>query len=249
MALVMDQVADGVWLVTGTDNNWVLVADGDEVTLVDAGFPRDLPLVLSSLERIGRAPGDVRAIVLTHAHPDHIGASERLRADRGIPVRLLSAEAAHARGEIIEQVSELQILRAAWRPAVLLWAVRILRAGGARVERLTQVEPFAAGSDPLDVPGRLVPVPTPGHTSGHCAFHLPQRGVLIAGDALMTAHPAARTAGPQLLPRMFNHDEAAALASLQALAALDADVVLPGHGPAYRGSPAGAVEQAVAAHR
>ena len=48
---------------------------------------------------------------------------------------------------------------------------------------------------------------------------------------------------------MFNHDEAAALASLQALAGLAADVVLPGHGPAYHGSPASAVQQAVAAHR
>jgi len=48
---------------------------------------------------------------------------------------------------------------------------------------------------------------------------------------------------------MFNHDEAAALASLQALAGLSADIVLPGHGPAYRGSPASAVEHARAAHR
>ena len=132
---------------------------------------------------------------------------------------------------------------------MLVWALRIVRAGGARVEGLIQAEPFEAGSGPLDVPGRLVPVPTPGHTSGHCAFHLPERGVLIAGDALMTAHPAGRTAGPQLLPQMFNHDEAAALASLQALAGLTADVVLPGHGPAWRGSPASAVERAGAAHR
>ena len=48
---------------------------------------------------------------------------------------------------------------------------------------------------------------------------------------------------------MFNHDDAAALTSLQALARLSADVVLPGHGPAYRGSPASSVEQAAAAHR
>ena len=153
------------------------------------------------------------------------------------------------RGEVIGQVSELQILRAAWRPRVLVWALRIVRAGGARVERLIQAEPFEAGSGPLDVPGRLVPVPTPGHTSGHCAFHLPERGVLIAGDALMTAHPAGRTTGPQLLPRMFNHDDAVTLASLQALAGLHAEVVLPGHGPAWHGTPASAVEHAVAAHR
>jgi glyoxylase-like metal-dependent hydrolase (beta-lactamase superfamily II) len=249
MAPVMDQAADGVWLVTGTDVNCVLVADGDEVTLVDTGEPRDLPRVLSSLERIGRAPGDVSAVVLTHAHPDHIGAAERLRADRGIPVRLLDAEAPHARGQIIEEASKLQVLRVAWRPQVVLWVLRIVRAGSMRVDRLTEVKPFDAGSGPLDVPGRLVPVPTPGHTSGHCAFHLPERGVLIAGDALITAHPAARRAGPQLCPPMFNHDETAALASLQALASLPADVLLPGHGPAYHGSPASAVERARAAHR
>src|SRR5262249_21923468 len=188
MAQRMDQAADGGWLVAGTDGKWVLVAEGDEVTLVDTGEPRDLPWVLSSLERIGRALGDVRAVVLTHAHPDHIGAAERLRADRGIPARLLAAEAPHARGQVIEEAPTLPILRIAWRPQVLAWVLRILRAGATRAERLTEVEPFEAGSGPLDVPGRLVPVPTPGHTSGHWAFHLPGRGVIIAGDALITAH-------------------------------------------------------------
>jgi glyoxylase-like metal-dependent hydrolase (beta-lactamase superfamily II) len=64
MVQAIGRVADGVWLVTGTAVNWVLVADGDEVTLVDAGEPRDLPRVLSSLEWIGRALGDVAAVVL-----------------------------------------------------------------------------------------------------------------------------------------------------------------------------------------
>ncbi len=245
---LMEEVAAGVWLVTGTDTNWSLVTDGGQVTLVDAGYPRDLPRVLASLSRIGRGPADVAAIVLTHAHPDHLGSAERLRGEHDIPVRTADAEAPHARGEVIEQVSELTILRAAWRPRVFLWALRIIRAGVARVERVTAVDPVPADRS-LDVPGGLVPVPTPGHTSGHCAFHLPGRGVLLAGDALMTAHATTAHIGPQLLPRMFNHDEAAALASLEALRNLPADVVVPGHGPAYRGTPAGAVEQAVAAHR
>ena len=249
MAQLLDNVADGVWLVTGTDVNWVMVADGDEVTLVDTGEPRDLTRVRSALERIRRTLRDVSAVVITHAHPDHIGSAERLRADWGISLRLLDAEAPHASGQVIQEASKLQVLRAAWRPAVLAWGLRILRAGATRVERITEVKTFEMGSGALDVPGRLVPVPTVGHTSGHCAFHLPERGVLITGDALITAHPVARTAGPQLCPPMFNHDEAANVASLQALTGLPADVVLPGHGPAFRGSPASAVERALAVHR
>ncbi len=248
MAQVADHVADGVWVVTGTDASWVLAAGADGVALVDAGFPRDFPRVLSSLKWIGRSLGEVAAVVLTHAHPGHIGAAGRLRADRGIPVRLLDTEAPHAKGQVIEQISARQILGAAWRPGVLLWALRIAGKGGLRAGRLTRVQPCEAGPVPLDVPGHLRPVPAPGHTSGHCAFHLPGRGVLLAGDALMTAHPAGRMTGPQLLPAMFNHDDEAALASLRALAALPADVVVPGHGPAYRGSPASAAEQAIAAH-
>jgi glyoxylase-like metal-dependent hydrolase (beta-lactamase superfamily II) len=65
----------------------------------------------------------VRAIVLTHAHPDHIGAAERLRADRGIPVRLLDTEAPHARGQVIQEAPARRVLRAAWRPQVLLWVL------------------------------------------------------------------------------------------------------------------------------
>jgi glyoxylase-like metal-dependent hydrolase (beta-lactamase superfamily II) len=249
MAQLLDLVADGVWLVSGTDVNWVMVADGGDVTLVDTGEPRDLARMGFALERIGRTLRDVSAVVITHAHPDHIGSAERLRVDWGISVWLLDAEAPHARGQVIEEASKLQVLRAAWRPPVLAWGLRILRAGATRVERLTGVKAFETGSGPLDVPGRLVPVPTLGHTSGHCAFHLPERGVLITGDALITAHPVARTDGPQLCPPMFNHDEAANLASLRALAGLGADVLLPGHGPAYRGSPLSAVERALAAHR
>lgn len=240
------QAAEGVWVATGTDVNWVLVAEGDDLTLVDTGYPADLPRVISSLEGIGRGLGGVSAIVLTHGHPDHIGGAERLRVERGVPVLVFADEVPNARGEVIEEVSRLQVLRAAWRPLVLRWALQVVRAGATRVERLTEVVPFEAGSGALDVPGHLVPLPTPGHTSGHCSFHLPDRGVLIAGDAFVTAHPVVHRSGPQLCPPMFNHDEAATVASLQTLAGVPAEVVLTGHGPLYRGSPASAVERALA---
>jgi hypothetical protein len=121
----------------------------------------------------------------------------------------------------------------------------VLALKAERVERLASVETFA--DDVLDVPGHPVPVHTPGHTSGHCALHLPERGVLVVGDAMMTEHAVAPATGPQLLPDFFNRDTDLARASLQALSDLAADVVVPGHGPAFRGTPAAAVSAALQA--
>ncbi|MZG12157.1 MBL fold metallo-hydrolase, partial [Streptomyces sp. SID5914] len=82
---------------------------------------------------------------------------------------------------------------------------------------------------------RPVPVHTPGHTDGHCVYHLPDAGVVISGDALVSGHALSRTEGPQLLPDLFHHDRAGAVASLDVLATLEGDVLLPGHGPVHRG--------------
>jgi glyoxylase-like metal-dependent hydrolase (beta-lactamase superfamily II) len=94
-------------------------------------------------------------------------------------------------------------------------------------------QPFPAEGT-LDLPGRPVPVYTPGHTDGHCAFHLPERGVVISGDGLVSGHPTSRVKGPQLLPDMFHHERARAVASLDVFAELEGEVLLPGHGPVHR---------------
>jgi glyoxylase-like metal-dependent hydrolase (beta-lactamase superfamily II) len=95
---------------------------------------------------------------------------------------------------------------------------------------------------PLDLPGRPVPVPTPGHTSGHAAYHLPEVGAVITGDGLVTAHAVLRGTGPQVLPAFFNHGDP--VAGLAGLEPLDADLVLPGHGDVLRRPIADAVREA-----
>ncbi|MYS51731.1 MBL fold metallo-hydrolase, partial [Streptomyces sp. SID6013] len=87
----------------------------------------------------------------------------------------------------------------------------------------------------LDLPGRPVPVHTPGHTDGHCVYHLPDAGVVISGDALVSGHAISRIEGPQLLPDLFHHDRTRAVASLDVVAGLEGDLLLPGHGPLHRG--------------
>ena len=239
------EVAAGVWQARAKHVGWVLVVDGGEVTLVDTGYPGDRDRVIASLDKVGRSPADVAAVVLTHAHPDHLGSAEYFRTAQGTPVLVHEREVPNATGQRIEQVSIGTLLSMVWRPDVAVWVRDVVSLKGARVERLGGADTFT--SEVLDLPGRPVPVPTPGHTSGHAAFHLPERGALLVGDALMTEHALVHVPGPQLLPSFFHHDTAQALASLQALAGLDAEVLVPGHGPAFVGSPADAVAAAVAA--
>jgi glyoxylase-like metal-dependent hydrolase (beta-lactamase superfamily II) len=228
-------VADGTYLVHGTNVNWVILTEGDAVTLVDTGYPGDREQVLASLAEVGSSPEAVVAVLITHAHNDHLGSAEFLRGTYGTPVYLHEAEVPHARREFLHQVGVGGVLRNGWRPGVLPWAVHALRSGGTAHIPVTDPQPFpTAGA--LDLPGRPVPVHTPGHTDGHCSYHLPEAGVVISGDALVSGHPTTRTKGPQLLLDMFHRERARTVASLDVLAGLEGDLLLPGHGPAHQGS-------------
>lgn len=239
----IEQVGDGVYLVSGSNTNWIIVKDGDEATLVDSGYPNDHDRLLASLAAVGLKPEAVRAVLITHAHNDHIGAAERLRTAHGTPVLMHELEVPHARRDFLHQVSIGQVLAQAWRPGVLPWAVHAIRAGGTTPVPVTEPAAFPAPG-PLDLPGAPEPVHTPGHTGGHCAYLLAGSGILISGDALVTAHPTSRLAGPQLLPDMYHKDRPLTLRSLEVLEGVEADVILPGHGPAHRGAVRQAVERA-----
>jgi glyoxylase-like metal-dependent hydrolase (beta-lactamase superfamily II) len=236
------QVADGVFWVRGALVNWYLLADGRDLTLVDAGYPGDADDVEASIALSGHRVEDVRAVLVTHAHADHLGAVPRLAA-RGVPAYTDPVEVPHARRERLEQVSVPTVLAHSWRPRVAAWALRALRRGGTRDVRAPDVLPLPTGGA-LDLPGAPVPVPTHGHTSGHTACALPRSGVVLTGDALVTGHPTSARRGPQLLPDFFSHDPQRARAALDELAGLDADVVLPGHGRPHRGPVRDAVLRA-----
>jgi glyoxylase-like metal-dependent hydrolase (beta-lactamase superfamily II) len=78
-------LARGVLRLGSSMVNWYAVEDGGRLTIIDAGLPKHAATLEADLRSVGRELSDIEAVVLTHAHPDHIGVTGFLRA-RGVPV-------------------------------------------------------------------------------------------------------------------------------------------------------------------
>jgi glyoxylase-like metal-dependent hydrolase (beta-lactamase superfamily II) len=235
--------ADAIHLVEDAYVNWYLVEDGAQVTVVDTGHPASWKSLHAALDRIGRRPADVAAVVLTHAHFDHMGFAERARRELAVPV--------------LAHEQELSVVSHPWRydhersrlpyfvrhPSFVKMFTAMGAAGALWVKGTEHAQAYESGAT-LDVPGRPQVVPTPGHTHGHCSLHFPDRGAVIAGDAIVTLNPYTGSRGPQIVAGAATGDSRQALASLDGLAATGAQTVLPGHGPVWREGAARAVELA-----
>jgi glyoxylase-like metal-dependent hydrolase (beta-lactamase superfamily II) len=237
----MEQVAEDLYRLGRKHHNFYLIVEGGRATVVDAGGSREFPLLEAGLAALGLTLDRVEAVLITHAHTDHIGFARRV-SERGISVKVHEAEAAYAMdGSAGSQVgiSDFPL----WKPRAIVFLAEMIRAGARRAYRLSNVETVTDG-DRLALPGQPRVLATPGHTAGHASYLLEDRKALCAGDALVTDGLIRGQPGPQLLPEMFHTDPARARASLENLAGLDADLMLPGHGRPWRGPIAEAVARA-----
>jgi glyoxylase-like metal-dependent hydrolase (beta-lactamase superfamily II) len=241
MAPALTAITDRVHFVQTDLVNWTLVTGDSGVMLIDAGFPGSREDVLSSLQQLGFGVDDLRAILLTHAHIDHFGSAIWFAKTHGTQVYCHAAEVGHSKREYLQQASPADLATHIWQPRYLKWSLAITRKGALLRDGIPTTQALTEGVA-AGLPGAPMAIPTPGHTGGHCSFVVD--GVLVAGDALVTGHPVSTRRGPQLLPDMFNHDQDGCVRSLAALGLLDTEVLLPGHGPVWRGSIRDAAEQA-----
>jgi glyoxylase-like metal-dependent hydrolase (beta-lactamase superfamily II) len=218
--------------------NVYLIEESGQVTIVDAGMPSYYNLLPAALAEMGRSLTDVRAIVLTHGHSDHIGFAERARREQSWPVSVHELDAALARGEVPNPAKGSgtstrlgPILGFAWFG---------LRHGALRQLHLGEVSTFGDGAT-LDVPGSPRVIHLPGHTPGSAALVLADRSTVLIGDALATYAVTNGERGPQIAP--YTADRERALASLSRLEGLDAQHVLPGHGPIWSQGIDSAIER------
>jgi glyoxylase-like metal-dependent hydrolase (beta-lactamase superfamily II) len=237
--------AEGIHRVEDAHVNWYLVEEAGRLTVVDAGLPRSWGSLWSALATLDRGPGDIDAIVLTHAHFDHVGFARRAQTELGVPVW------AHDRERSLvshpwrydHERSRVRYLR---HPGFVKVFTEMTAMGALWVRGTDSVNAYQTG-ERLDVPGRPLVIYTPGHTYGHCSLLFDDRGAVIAGDAFVMLDPYTGRAGPCVVAGAATADSRQGLASLGALGDLAASTALTGHGPAWRGDMSEAVQRAQAA--
>ncbi|HET6551572.1 MAG TPA: MBL fold metallo-hydrolase [Solirubrobacter sp.] len=218
--------------VEDANTNWYVVEGDDGLTIVDAGVPDSWGSLLDALVQLGRQPADVRALVLTHAHFDHVGFAERARVELRVPVYVHERDLSLTRHPTRYEHERSRIPYLTTQVHAMPIVAAFVRHRAFWPTPLSEATTYVDGE--LPVPGRPRVVPSPGHTFGHCALHLPDRGVLLAGDAVVTLDPYTGRTGPRIVARAATADSALNLASLDALAATGAATVLTGHGEPWR---------------
>jgi glyoxylase-like metal-dependent hydrolase (beta-lactamase superfamily II) len=209
--------------------NCYLVQEEDGVTLVDSTMSSPSDDVAALVKRLGT---QLRCVVLTHAHGDHVGGVAGVRQRfPGVEVSISERDATILAGDKTLLPTEPQtevkgfFERVDWKPD------RLLKPG--------------------DRVGSLEVVASPGHTPGHVAFLDVRDRALIAGDAFQTRGGIAVSGDLRLLfpfPAMATWNKPTALTSAVALRALEPSLLAVGHGDAIS-SPGAAMDRAIESAR
>jgi len=208
--------------------------DPDGLTLIDAGLPGSAPLIADAIRQSGHHPADLRRLILTHFHADHIGAAAGFAAHSGVQVLAHHADAPFIRAVVAGPAPDL----ADWERPIYDQVMSQLPAqppSPPRIDR--EIE----DGDELGFGGDAVALAVPGHTPGSVAVYLPRHQVLFTGDA------AARGPDGRVSCGVFNVNRAQAAASFRRLASLDVTVACFGHGEPL--TDAAAAELRAAAQR
>jgi glyoxylase-like metal-dependent hydrolase (beta-lactamase superfamily II) len=208
----MKELASGLFQLRGFPPQGINVYLMGDV-LVDAATRRAGKRILGQLK--GR---QIIAHALTHAHPDHQGASREVCSTLGIPfwVGERDADAAEDPRLIAERQPDHRLNRLANR----YWT-----GPGHPVDRRLREGDDVAGFTVLDVPG---------HSAGHVAFWRESDRTLVLGDVLNNMNVMTGRRGLYEPKWFFTPDPVQNRESIRKIAALGPELVCFGHGPPLR---------------
>jgi glyoxylase-like metal-dependent hydrolase (beta-lactamase superfamily II) len=208
------EVLPGLYQVRTKGSSAYLVVDDDEITLIDTGSPGSGIKILEAMDELGRSPEDIKRIVITHYHIDHVGGLAELQDWVPAKTGVHLAEAVHVEsGEPLPSPFVNPLLAkicAGW--------LENHGPGRARVDEIL------ADGDELPAFGGMRIIHAPGHTAGSISLYFPQRGVLLVGDAMQYKF------GRLMLPsRVFTQDMTAASESIKKLSRLQFETLCFSH--------------------
>jgi hydroxyacylglutathione hydrolase len=205
----MKQLADGVWRLAQRPRPIMNIYLAGDV-LVDAGTRGDRRRVFKQL-----ADRELSALVLTHAHPDHVGLMDEICNQRGIPLACHAedVDAAEGRRPLQDKDPDNPIAKLVNK----LWA-----GPPHTVSRVLQEGDEIAGFRVLH---------TPGHSRGHITLFRDSDRVAICGDIVRNMTYLTTRSGILEPPDAFTYDPVANRRSIRRLAELEPSLILPGHGP------------------
>jgi len=210
-----------------------LVEGDDGWTLIDAGY--DYPPAREAWETGTLAAGcdlsrDVSRIVVTHFHPDHVGAARWLQEVSAAPVYMMEGEIPFARRlwGSPDAGPFVRLLVRHGMPRDMAETAAGAMRGGLRLPE--EILPLRAGEKVPMGGGAARVVHAPGHADHQLVLHDERRRLLYAADHVMLGITPNIGAWPETEP----HPLARYLESLGSMRGLGADLVLPGHGPAFR---------------
>ena len=208
-------VAPDLHLIPGPVNVYVLQSN-DGLVVIDSGFPGSAPKILKAIVSLGKTPADVRHIVITHAHPDHIGSAAALKQATGATVWAHPIDV-----PIIEAGTGFRggYASPGLRNKVLTMVLKriILKVQPTHVDR--QLE---EGESLPFLPDMSV-IHAPGHCAGQVALLWRRHGgVLFTADTCVNM--------PKMRLAVATEDQDLALASLAKLARYDFEMICFMHG-------------------
>jgi len=178
--------------------------------IVDTGLPGQEKKILHNLQKLDIKPSSVAFIVLTHADLDHIGCARALKKATGGKIAIHPSDVPVLTGK-----QPFKTINNFVKPAVKLMFYLL---------RYQPVEPDILLEDGIKLSGWQV-LHTPGHTPGSVCLFQPGKSIVV-GDALRTSWQGH----PRPISRRICLDLAQARQSLINIAALNYEVLLPGHG-------------------
>jgi glyoxylase-like metal-dependent hydrolase (beta-lactamase superfamily II) len=173
--MVAQRVISGVHIVPLGFANTFLIESDDELTLIDAGFPRKEAAVFAAIRELGRSPNQLKHLIFTHGHPDHIGSAAAIVRKTGARTYMHPLDIPMA-----ESGGPFRPMRPA--PGLLGPVLcRLFFHPEERMEPVTIDEPLTPG-ELLPIAGGFEVIHTPGHCAGQVALLWRRGRMLFAGD-------------------------------------------------------------------